>query len=397
MSVDLSRLSMEGRLAGAIAVGLGSWLALAAQARRAALARHGSRIVLCVSIGALALSMTFQVVASTLDAATGIPNLGRLLSNATVLVTVAAAELLLLRVRHGGQVEPAALHRRVLLLTGVLAGMVLLFAATPPDLASAIGGPQHLTVTYNSPYVYLYVAYLGGVLMLATVGLIQLIRSATRRLLRVALTVALLGSVCGVAYAVCKAVYLASYQLGGPLPPASEGPLARALYVLATAAFLAAVAVPPAGQRLDLAGAWCGRYRQYQRLFPLWQALYTAMPSIAIDPQPTRLASLLTVRDLSFHLYRRVIEIRDAQLMLRPFGLPASDGPPDAVTAAWALRAALAAHAAGSVRSTTGTDVTVTAAPRDLGEEVRWLTAVSAAYGRSTHATRRPGSAAHRR
>jgi hypothetical protein len=243
--------------------------------------------------------------------------------------------------------------------------------------------------------VYLYAAYLGAVLMSAAVALIRLIRSAARRLLRMALTVALLVSVFGVAYAVCMAAYLASYHLGGPLSPASEGPLARTLYLLATAAFLAGIAIPPIGQWLEAAAGWCRRYHQYQRLFPLWQALYTAMPSIAIDPRPTRPASLLTVRGLSFHLYRRVIEIRDGQLLLRPFGLPAPDGPPDAVAAASAIRAALAAQAAGSARSTTGTDVT--ALPRDLGEEVRWLTAVSAAYRRAERATPRARASAHRR
>lgn len=53
-------------------------------------------------------------------------------------------------------------------------------------------------------------------------------------------------------------------------------------------------------------------YRAYRRIEPLWTALRTAVPGIALDPG----------RELAggaeFALYRRVIEIRDGHLALRP-------------------------------------------------------------------------------
>lgn len=51
----------------------------------------------------------------------------------------------------------------------------------------------------------------------------------------------------------------------------------------------------------------------YWRLSPLWRALVRAAPEVALPPQPR------TRFDARFRLHRRVVEIRDAQLMLRPY------------------------------------------------------------------------------
>ncbi|MGW5747121.1 MAB_1171c family putative transporter [Amycolatopsis sp. NPDC003861] len=67
-------------------------------------------------------------------------------------------------------------------------------------------------------------------------------------------------------------------------------------------------------------------YRAYRRIEPLWTALRTAVPGIALDPG----------RELAggaeFALYRRVIEIRDGHLALRAHFDP--DLPPRAEAAA---------------------------------------------------------------
>lgn len=60
-------------------------------------------------------------------------------------------------------------------------------------------------------------------------------------------------------------------------------------------------------------------YRSLRRLYPLWMALYRATPEIALLPPPSRLADVLTLRDPTFRLYRRVIEIQDGRLALRPY------------------------------------------------------------------------------
>jgi hypothetical protein len=51
----------------------------------------------------------------------------------------------------------------------------------------------------------------------------------------------------------------------------------------------------------------------------LWSALYEVTPEIALDPAESEFLDRLRIRDLDFRLYRRVIEIRDGRLALRPF------------------------------------------------------------------------------
>ncbi|MFI1201700.1 MAB_1171c family putative transporter [Streptomyces sp. NPDC020883] len=72
------------------------------------------------------------------------------------------------------------------------------------------------------------------------------------------------------------------------------------------------------------------RERQhYLKLEPLWRAVSTAEPSIVlIEPDKNS-------RDLSFDLYRRVVEIRDAQIELRPYLAPSARALTDKQRAAW--------------------------------------------------------------
>jgi hypothetical protein len=60
--------------------------------------------------------------------------------------------------------------------------------------------------------------------------------------------------------------------------------------------------------------AW--RWYAYWRLYPLWAVLRQAIPEIELPPDPA------VRRSIRYRLYRRVIEIRDAQLVLRPYAEP---------------------------------------------------------------------------
>lgn len=75
--------------------------------------------------------------------------------------------------------------------------------------------------------------------------------------------------------------------------------------------------LPGVAVRLTNCARWLRGYVQYQRLRPLWTALYQAVPTIALETPAPALADRLDTRNIRFRLYRRVIEIRDAQLTLR--------------------------------------------------------------------------------
>ncbi|GAA3266383.1 hypothetical protein Dvina_40360 [Dactylosporangium vinaceum] len=98
----------------------------------------------------------------------------------------------------------------------------------------------------------------------------------------------------------------------------------RALLAAMLLAFAAGAALPALGGLVR----WAAHYSALQQLRPLWLASVAAVPHVVLGDPPSRLADLLTVRGVDLRLYRRIIEIRDAQWEL---GL--AQGPAEAVSA----------------------------------------------------------------
>jgi hypothetical protein len=76
------------------------------------------------------------------------------------------------------------------------------------------------------------------------------------------------------------------------------------------------------------------RHRDLRQLYPLWELLYRATPGIALDPPRSALADAIRLRNLEFRRYRRIIEIHDGRLALRPHLDPVPDGDATAEAAA---------------------------------------------------------------
>ncbi|QMU71489.1 MAB_1171c family putative transporter [Streptacidiphilus sp. P02-A3a] len=71
---------------------------------------------------------------------------------------------------------------------------------------------------------------------------------------------------------------------------------------------------------------WLADYRRYRALGPLWQTLHRQLPQIALRT-PSRWRAWLPPLYAHFALYRRIIEIHDAQLVLRTAADGATAGP----------------------------------------------------------------------
>jgi hypothetical protein len=82
--------------------------------------------------------------------------------------------------------------------------------------------------------------------------------------------------------------------------------------------------MPAWGQRLGIPAVyrWISGYQTHRQLYPLWSALYRASPEIGLSPVRSALTDVLTIRDLDFRLYRRIVEIRDGSLALRQYFEP---------------------------------------------------------------------------
>jgi hypothetical protein len=146
------------------------------------------------------------------------------------------------------------------------------------------------------------------------------------------------------------------------------------------------------GSTMPAWGPKLHRLRAYRQLRPLWLALSQAAPEVVLDPPNAR---RWRIRDLDFRLYRRIIEIRDSRLTLRPYldqdvaataqrlGQEASldrDALRATVEAAL-LAVAIRAKARGRPAETHPT--IDTPGGDDLAGELAWLTDVAKAFAGS--------------
>ncbi len=164
----------------------------------------------------------------------------------------------------------------------------------------------------------MFLAYLG----LALVNLSHLTwrygSLSDRVSMRVGLRLSAAGGALGLGYVVNKAAFVAlralSLSYPGDVQLVSDTLLAGAVLLLVVGSTM-----PAWGPRVGLPQLcrWLDEYRAYWSLYPLWRALYHSNPEIALVPAASRVGNALAVRQLGFHLYRRVIEIRDGVLALR--------------------------------------------------------------------------------
>ena len=298
----------------------------------------------------------------------GTENLPRLIGHAGMLLAAWAGQELLLHVN--------GLNRtwHTWWMAGVFCLLCVLFALTPNLL------PQ-------SPWVFEYVLAYTIAQLPAYADIIRLclryIRIADTTALRTALRMVVTGITLASLYLVNKVVLGAAsrmdfdYAWGRTTIPGKLLPTTAYLLVLIGAVLPALL-------------AWLSRHRRYRSLGPLWRALYHADPAIALDP-PT-VPDALVLGRVRLRLYRRVIEIRDGLLALRPYRDPAVATAArhrathaglhgqrlDAAVEAAVIAAALHARAADHPPRTTS-DTTI-AGGDDLATETAYLALVARAY-----------------
>jgi hypothetical protein len=137
---------------------------------------------------------------------------------------------------------------------------------------------------------------------------------------------------------------------------------------------------------------WLEARRQHRELGPLWRAVTTQFPNIALFPAESSLREAFRVRQMRLRLYRRVIECRVGLVCLSPFVEEPIDASQPPERQARLIRDALIRSSQGKEIGTT----TVLAAPTAAGMEAdtRELLALSRALGRGqarNHSRLRPG------
>ncbi|HWO62992.1 MAG TPA: MAB_1171c family putative transporter, partial [Umezawaea sp.] len=284
-------------------------------------AEDRSKRLVLTYLGALAISFTLQAPGCYEAAGDllGIPNAAKPLSHWMVLIAAWAARNLLLWMREGG--EPVRLSWRLrFLVAGSVVGTGVLFA-----LADTPVNDVKFNIYYaDRPLVLEYwLVYLVG-LMPALVELGRLswlnLCDAERPAVRLRLWMSTIGVVAIIAYHVHKGLFFTARRFDLPYSNTFTSVMDKYLTLVAFVLVLLSASLP----RLRVSGdgviaAWVHRFVTYQRLRPLWLALYRANPQIALSPPRSPLLDRLDPRDLDLRLYRRVVEIRDGRLALQAY------------------------------------------------------------------------------
>jgi hypothetical protein len=298
------------------------WLAVIYEAVSLARQRDNrARRALLLTFVALAVGATFftpWVYVVTQDV-TGLQNVADLIARCAVLLASLGAQSLLLHLTQ----EPADAMRmsrqRAIAMSVATALLVVLFVVAPVHET----GSLRLTSDFgDSPWVSAYLIVFAGYL---GVALVDVLRGGVRYApkagpaLSLSLRLIAIGCIVGLLYVAEKVAYLVAVLFGGSPSASVESWAARLLAVTGGLLVLAGSLVPAVYPRWRTAARWAGTYRAHRALYPLWSALHEITPEIALDPAASELRDRLRFRNLDFRLYRRVIEIRDGRLALRPF------------------------------------------------------------------------------
>ncbi|MFI5975188.1 MAB_1171c family putative transporter [Streptomyces sp. NPDC051452] len=318
-----------------------------------------------------------------------VPHVARLLSNSASL----SAATSVLAVSFQVNLQPAEarrrIHLRLVLLAASVFGMTVLFV--------------YEQMTHRSPQVYaLYllvlISYLGFAIVDFLRQAVRQSKSTRRSSVRIGLRIAAAGCAFALVYAAYKLTVLFSLGLGLHLIPDhaqcsslvtspcvfSVTSPALAVLLICLGLTMPAVVYPISQTRLH---RW--EVRSFNALGPLWQDLSAAMPEIVL---PSGGLDEKAASDSDFRLQRRVIEISDGILALRPYRsqlvqeaaqrtVDAGTDEGAAIIEAVVVKAALAALQVGHLVDDVAAPSAVDAASRkDLRADTQWLLQVTDAY-----------------
>jgi len=120
-------------------------------------------------------------------------------------------------------------------------------------------------------------------------------------------------------------------------------------------------------------------YRSLLVLRPLWTAMRDAFPEVILFSPRRAVVEMAGVDEVRLRLYRRVIEIRDGMLALRPYLCGVLPETPEAEAAA--IAQALRRRASGV--SPSGESAGFAPVGPEMADEVAWLSRVSKAHRRT--------------
>ncbi|MBT2487891.1 hypothetical protein J7E96_04960 [Streptomyces sp. ISL-96] len=325
-----------------------------------------------------------------------VPHVGRLLSNSFTLAAATSVLAFMLQLNLEPDEARRSIRLRVLFLGVSVVGMAALFAAGQMNDQS----PQ-----LHALYVLIYITYLGVTAKDFCKQTWKQSKHSRRKSQRIGLRITAAGCVFALLYAAYKVFGLVSIGLELGLLPHGvrcSTPISPVRCVFSVTAPALAVLLITLGLTLPavvwpfsqfLRRRW--ESRSFAALAPLWEDIAGATPEVVLAPAGFHEDE--RADDSDFFLHRRVIEINDGGLALRPHRSPRVQedaeravttrglaGTPegDAIVEAAILRAAVHAKKTGSEPQTEAAPPAPRTASRagNLRAETEWLLLVARAY-----------------
>ncbi|MGW0435937.1 MAB_1171c family putative transporter [Micromonospora sp. NPDC003197] len=335
--------------------------------RRASGLRYLSAFFFFLGLGLATMAQPTLILASHFEP---VPNLARLVGNGlemTAAYFLGALGQSIARPQHTRQ----WLRRHGIILAAAIALMatLLLLADTQHTLNFVnVYSRDPLVVGYLAVF-FLYIAASLATFIHSVGGYVRHIEATA---LRVGLRFAVAGAALGIIWAGWSGVRpMITLTTGRSL--ATTLPVGSAIGAICVVLWLIGATLTAWGNRLTAPLRWGRAVLRYRQIQPLWRTLHEAVPQVTLTTTP-RLAT-----GAEFALYRRVIEIRDAQLVLRPYAHPevarwVGPAADPATLEAAVIAAALAGHAAGR---NYGAEHPVQDIDPSLAAESAWLARVA--------------------
>ncbi|MFD6878875.1 MULTISPECIES: MAB_1171c family putative transporter [unclassified Streptomyces] len=322
----------------------------------------------------------------------GLPNITSLITQVAVVILTAAQQVVLVYWSSPPAEARRMARRRVLFFAAALCVLVPTSLAVGPAAKSETATSTILLSIQDGRYAL----YMSFYLLICAIGQFETVRlslrftrMANRQWLAVGMRTVTLGASLILVYCVTRGIQIAGTRLdfdGAALDPIqwTSGSVGALLQIIGWT-------IPSWGIRVTRARGWIRSYRSYLRLRPLWWALYEASPDIALDPPRSLPRDLIPPRDPHYSLYRRVIEIRDGQLMLRTSlsladfarvarSLNLPEDPTSPLGEALQVRAVLSRPAQERAERADAADIPVRPPYEDFRQEVEWLTEVASSF-----------------
>lgn len=328
---------------------MGLWVTAAWRLRRA---RRGlpDKTLLVTMLGlACAFTLDQPAVAAAV-ALPSMPNAAYLAKHCCVLAAAAAGRETLRLHLYEQEQALRGVQVRAFLALGAILALCALFATSP----TAAGHTSSLTVTTATDghmlfYWLVYSLFLGAVLAAICRVTARFARLTDPSPLRTTFGLLSVATGVGVLYVADKVSFIGlrlsgarnGWYVGHYDPVSTELMSLSALLLILGLTWPYLVRLPVLRH--------VGDYRALQLLHPLWRRMYDATPAIALAPPTGARDARPWPRDVAYYLQRRVVEIQDGALALRPYLDPQHMTQAARLTPDWSVPAQDAALVADAV------------------------------------------------